>query len=199
MLFSQIGRSATLALFFSALAACALPSVPSGSTTASGVACDGGPELITDPTFTTINDADSEWRYRQHTGGQSFAIVAEAQTISFDRVGSQPWATFSQTITDERLAGATIRYTADLKGNVSPDVTHHFGAKAGLFLRIGKRPDAFMGDQDPSNGQWDWQAYSVTKTLPVGENSVSVGFIHQAGEGAIQARNPSLVLVDCLK
>ena len=77
-------------------------------------------------------------------------------------------------------------------------MTHVFGAKAGLFLQIGKHPDAFMGDQDPGNGQWDWQTYSVTETLPVGVNSVSVGFIHQAGEGAIEARNPSLVLVDCL-
>ena len=55
-----------------------------------------------------------------------------------------------------------------------------------------------MGDQDPGTGQWDWQSYSVTETLPVGVNSVNVGFIHQAGEGAIEARNPSLVLVDCI-
>ena len=70
-------------------------------------------------------------------------------------------------------------------------------AKAGLFLQLGKHPDAFMGDQDPSVGKWDWQTFSVTETLPVGLNSVRVGFIHQAGEGAIQARNPSLVLVNC--
>ena len=82
------------------------------------------------------------------------------------------WANIAQGITDERLAGATIRYTADLRGDVSPDVSHFFGAKAGLFVQIGKQPDAFMGDQDPSNGQWDWQTYSVTKTLPVGEKSV---------------------------
>ena len=198
MLFFQIGRSATAALFFSALAACAVPSAPSGSATADGIACDGAPELIIDPTFTTINDADSKWRFRQHTGDQSFEIVAQAQTISFKRVGPEPWAILRQTISDKRLEGATIRYTADLRGDVSPDVNHFFEAKAGLFLQIGTHPDAFMGDQDPSNGQWDWQTYSVTRTLPAGENSVSFGFIHQAGEGAIEARNPSLVLVDCL-
>jgi predicted metal-dependent RNase len=55
-----------------------------------------------------------------------------------------------------------------------------------------------MGDQDPSNGQWDWQSYSVTKTIPEAVNVVQVGFIHQAGEGAVEARNPSLVLVECL-
>jgi hypothetical protein len=72
--------------------------------------------------------------------------------LTFKRVGSEPWAVFRQTITDERLRGATIRYTADLRGDVSPDVTHFFGAKAGLFLQLGKNPNAFMGDQDPSNG-----------------------------------------------
>ena len=199
MFFFQAGRSSVLVVFVSALVACAAPSDPSDSIKARRVACDGYPHLIADPTFTTINDIGSQWRYRQHAGDQSFTIEAEDEVITFRRIGSEPWAVFTQTITDERLSGATIRYSADLRGDVSPDVSHAFGAKAGLFLQLGKNPNAFMGDQDPSNGQWDWQTYSVTKTLRVGEDSVSVGFIHQAGEGAIQARNPSLVLVDCLK
>jgi hypothetical protein len=198
-MFFQTGRNSMLAVFLSTLAACAVPSDPSDSMKARSTACAGYPELIVDPTFITINDADSQWKYRQHTGAQSFMIEAQEEAITFQRIGSEPWALFIQTITDERLSGATVRYTADLRGDVSPEVSHFFGAKAGLFLQLGKNPNAFMGDQDPSNGQWDWQTYSVTKTLPVGENSVSVGFIHQAGEGAIQARNPSLVLVDCLK
>lgn len=199
MIFFQAGRNSVLVVFISALVACAVPSDPSVSIKARGMACDGYPEFIADSTFTTINDTDSKWKYRQHTGDQSFTIEAEDEVITFERVGSEPWAIFLQIITDERLSGATIRYTADLRGDVSPDVNHLFGAKAGLFLQLGKNPNAFMGDQDPSNGQWDWQTYSVTKTLPVGEKSVSVGFIHQAGEGAIEARNPSLVLVDCLE
>ena len=199
MLFFQIGRSGTLVLFVSLLSACISPSEPSDSAMLNKLTCDGSSELIADPLFATTDDTASQWRYNQHAGNKSFRVDAMGGTITFKRVGSEPWAVFTQTITDERLDGATIRYTADLRGDVSPDVSHFFGAKAGLFLQLGKNPNAFMGDQDPSNGQWDWQTYSVTKTLPVGENSVSVGFIHQAGEGAIQARNPSLVLVDCLK
>ena len=199
MLFYRLGRSFALMLLTSVLVACAGSTGSSDSTNQSSNLCGDSSELITDPLFSTINDLGSRWKYNQHGGDRSFTVDAKEGAIIFKRIGSEPWALLVQTITDGRLDGATIRYTAELRGDVSPDVSHLFGAKAGLFLRIGKRPDAFMGDQDPSNGQWDWQTYSVTKTLPVGENSVSVGFIHQAGEGAIQARNPSLVIVDCLK
>ncbi|MDA9941385.1 hypothetical protein N9C62_02130 [Luminiphilus sp.] len=199
MIFSALNRCLLLAAGVGALVSCSEPVGLSGSSASSDVACEGSPELITDPLFDTINEVASQWRYRQHAGDQSFSVEAQDGVLTFKRLGSEPWAIFRQSITDERLDGATIRFTADLQGDVSPDVTHGFGAKAGLFLQIGKRPDAFMGDQDPSNGQWDWQTYSVTETLPVGVTSVNVGFIHQAGEGAIEARNPSLVLVNCLE
>ena len=199
MIFSILRRCVVSTVCIWTLASCAMPSGVSGSSSSNDVACEGSPELITDPFFATIRELGSQWRYRQHAGDQSFSVEAQDGVLTFKRLGSEPWAIFRQSITDERLDGATIRFTADLQGDVSPDVTHGFGAKAGLFLQIGKRPDAFMGDQDPSNGQWDWQTYSVTETLPVGVNSVNVGFIHQAGEGAIEARNPSLVLVNCLE
>jgi len=197
MIFSLLSRYVMLTVFIWTLASCAVSSGLSGSNSSNDAACAGSPELITDPLFATINDVASQWRYRQHAGTQSFSLEAEDGVLTFKRVGPEPWAIFRQSITDERLDGATIRFTADLQGDVSPDVTHGFEAKAGLFLQIGRRPDAFMGDQDPGTGQWDWQSYSVTETLPVGVNSVNVGFIHQAGEGAIKARNPSLVLVNC--
>jgi hypothetical protein len=198
MFFYRVGRSFALMLLTLVVVACAVPTGSPDLTKANSLSCGDSSELIADSSFASIMEFGSQWQYRQHSGDQSFTITADEGTITFKRIGSEPWAIFRQTITDERLDGATIRYTADLRGDVSPDVDHLFGAKAGLFLQIGKYRDAFMGDQEPSNGQWDWQTYSVTRTLPVGENSVSVGFIHQAGEGAIEARNPSLVIVDCL-
>ena len=198
MLAFRLGQIVVLVATTFLLAACAVPSSHPSSAEVSGTSCEGSSELIIDPAFITINDASSQWRYRQHTGEKSFSVTTEEGVLTIERVGSEPWAIFRQTIEDERLRGATIRFTADLQGDVSSDVTHLFGAKAGLFLRIGQYPDAYMGDQDPSNGQWDWQSYSVTKTIPEAVNVVQVGFIHQAGEGAIEARNPSLVLVDCL-
>ena len=199
MIFSTVSRCVMLMVCIWTLASCAAPPGVSGSSSSNDVVCEGAPELITDPRFATITEVGSQWRYRQHAGAQSFSVEAEDGVLTFKRVGPEPWAIFRQSITDERLDGATIRFTVDLQGDVSPDVTHGFEAKAGIFLQIGRRHDAFMGDQDTGTGQWDWQSYSVTETLPVGVNSVNVGFIHQACEGAIEARNPSLVLVNCLK
>jgi hypothetical protein len=179
------------------LASCAVPSDPSGLGKKGNVTCEGSPELIVDPLFTAVTGSDSAWQYRQHAGTRSFSVAAQDGVLTLERVGSEPWAVFRQSITDERLSGATIRFTADLRGDVSPNAGHGFEAKAGLFLQIAKYSDAFMGDQNPNSGQWDWQTFSVTKTVPAGANSIQVGFIHQAGEGAIEARNPSLVLVDC--
>lgn len=198
MFFFRLGQIVFLAAIAVILAACAVRSDQLTSIEVNSTACESSPELIIDPAFLTINDASSQWRYRQHTGKKSFSVTTEEGVLTIKRVGSEPWAIFRQTIEDERLKGATIRFTADLQGDVSSDVTHLFGAKAGLFLQIGQYPDAYMGDQDPSNGQWDWQTYSVTKTIPEAVNVVKVGFIHQAGEGAIEARNPSLVLLECL-
>ena len=199
MIFPTVSRCVMLTVCIWTLASCAAPPGVSGSSSSNDVVCEGAPELITDPRFATITEVGSQWRYRQHAGAQSFSLEAEDGVLTFKRVGPEPWAIFRQSITDERLDGATIRFTVELQGNISPDVTHGFEPKAGLFLQIGRHPDAFMGDQDPGTGQWDWQSYSVTETLPVGVNSLNVGFIYQAGEGAIEARNPSLVLVNCLK
>ena len=198
MIFSTLSRCVIAIMCIWTLASCAVSPGGSESSSSNDTACEGSPELITDPRFATLTEAASQWQYHQHAGAQSFSVGAEDGVLTFKRVGPEPWAIFRQSITDERLDGATIRFTADLQGDVSPDVTHGFGAKAGLFLQIGRRPDAFMGDQDPGTGQWGWQSYSVNETLPVGVKSVNVGFIHQAGEGAIEARNPSLVLVNCL-
>ena len=88
MFFFQAGRSSVLVVFVSALVACAVPSDPSDSMKARSMACAGYPELIVDPTFITIKDAGSQWKYRQHTGAQSFMIEAQEEVITFERIGS---------------------------------------------------------------------------------------------------------------
>jgi len=44
--------------------------------------------------FATINDTGSQWQYRQHAGDQSFTVDSEEGTITFKRIGSEPWALF---------------------------------------------------------------------------------------------------------
>jgi len=56
MIFSALNRCLLLAAGVGALVSCSEPVGLSGSSASSDVACEGSPELITDPLFATINE-----------------------------------------------------------------------------------------------------------------------------------------------
>ena len=159
--------------------------------------CDGIGSLLIDPLFETVGKAGSVWRYHQHAGEISFSVVVRDGRLNFARTSDEPWGAIRQTITDPRLSGRVVRYSADLKGDVSDEVTHGFGAKSGLFLRLGPRPDANMADHEPNVGQWKWQRVTVEAKLPEFFDYVEVGFIYQGGEGLIMAKSPVIELAEC--
>ena len=159
--------------------------------------CPSIGSLLIDPHFATVGEPGSVWQYQQHAGDISFSTVARDGQLDFARTGVEPWAIIRQKITDPRMSGRVVRYSADLKGDVSDEVTHAFGAKSGLFLRLGPRPDANMADHEPNIGQWDWQRVTVEAELPEIFDYVEVGFIHQGGEGLMSAKNPVIELAEC--
>ena len=169
----------------------------SGPPKLSAEECAGFDQLLLDPQFETLGQAGSVWRYRQHAGEQSFTATAENGQLDFARISDEPWAVVQQKITDPRLSGRVVRYSADLTGDVSQEVTHGFGAKSGLFLQLGPRPDANMADHEPNIGQWDWQRITVEAEVPEIFDYVELGFIYQGGEGAFSAKAPKLELLDC--
>ena len=136
MFAAQLVRSVAILLLLPIRVACAAPPGSLDPTKANGLSCGASPELITDPSFTTINATGSQWRYSQHAGDRSFTVDAREGTITLKTIGSEPWAMFRQTITDERLDGANIRYTSDLRGDVSSEVTHFFGQRRSFFCRL---------------------------------------------------------------
>ena len=159
--------------------------------------CEGIGALLIDPEFETVGEAGSVWLYKQHTGEMSFSAVAGDGQLDFARIGDEPWAIIRQKITDPRLSGRVVRYSAELKGDVSEEITHAFGAKSGLFLRLGPRPDANMADHEPNIGQWAWQRVAVEAELPEAFDYVEVGFIYQGGDGLMSAKNPVFELAEC--
>ena len=159
--------------------------------------CEGIGELLIDPNFETVGQAGSVWRYKQHAGEMSFSATASDGQLDFARTSDEPWAIIRQKIIDARLSGRVVRYSADLTGDVSEEITHGFGAKSGLFLRLGPRPDANMADHEPNIGQWDWQRVTVEAELPEIFDYVEVGFIYQGGEGLMSAKDPVIELVEC--
>ena len=171
--------------------------VPSGLPKLSAEECADFDELLLDPQFETLGQPGSAWRYRQHAGEQSFTATSENGQLDFARISDEPWAVVQQKIMDPRLSGRVVLYSAELTGDVSEEVTHAFGAKSGLFLQLGPRPDANMADHEPNIGQWDWQRITVEAEVPEIFDYIELGFIYQGGEGAFSAKAPKLELLDC--
>lgn len=172
----------------------------SGVTSGSGLSqqdCASFEALLLDTEFQTVGDPERLWRYRQHAGQLSFSAISDGGELTFSRIGSEPWAVLSQRISSPLLSGREVVYSADLKGDISGEVTHAFGAKSGLYLQPGPRRGANMADHEPNLGQWDWQRVTISASVPQSIDYVEVGFIYQGGAGLLFAKNPSLKLAEC--
>jgi len=160
--------------------------------------CAASENLLLDSDFSRSGEFAGVWRVGQHAGETAFSVESEDGVLEIRRIGPQPWMLFSQNVTDSRLAGATLRYTAQLKGDLPTEPPlHGFDHVAGLYLRAG-RTVSYLADHQPNSGLWDWQSISAEFVIPEGVTSLKVGFFHQAG-GSLWARSPSLVLLDCDK
>ena len=158
--------------------------------------CEATETLLADTSFTQQGDFANTWRMVQHIGEPSFALEVVNDELEIRRIGTQPWMLFHQTVKDPRLSGATIRYAAELKGDLPVDPPlHGFDHLGGLFLKLGKERGT-LAEHDPNAGQWDWRSFSIEKRVPNGVTSVQAGFVHQAG-GSLWVRSPSLVILDC--
>ena len=158
--------------------------------------CRTSDNLLIDPLFTNDQAYGRGWRMAQHTGELSFDVSVEEGVLRMERIGEEPWMLYRSTLQSAELGGATIRYSAELKGDAPGEPRlHGFDHIAGLYVKVG-RVRAQLADHEPNVGQWDWQYVTIEEQIPAGVDSVRVGFVHQAG-GTLWARNPSLVIVDC--
>lgn len=205
---SPVGRgrlrwiTLAIALLISAVTGgCASGVDPAASGVAEGASngtprCTASENLLIDTEFTMEGEYRRAWRMAQHTGELSFSMESVKGVLEIRRIATQPWMLLRQTVDDSRLSGATIRYTADLKGDLpSEPRLHGFDHIGGLYLKIG-RDSTLLAEHEPNADQWDWQTFSYEQQVPLGETSLRAGFIHQSG-GALWARNPSLVILDC--
>ena len=175
-----------------------------GCATPSGQSADGGrvsscktsENMLVDTSFIRRGEYARAWRIAQHTGERSFSTEVTDGVLEIRRIDEEPWMLFRQTVTDPRLSGATIRFSAELKGELPDEPKlHGFDHVGGLYLKVG-RGKVRLAEHDPNHDQWDWQEFSYEEVIPPGVTSVRAGFVHQSG-GALWAKNPSLVILDC--
>ena len=158
--------------------------------------CVASENLIQDPAFTRSEAYRGVWRMTQHAGETSFAVTVNEGTVQMARISSQPWMLFFQDIQDERLRGATLRYSAELKADLPAEpMIHGFEHKGGLYTQVGRQRGS-LAEHEPNHGTWDWQTFTTDLTVGPRDNKIRLGFNHQAG-GTLWARNPSLVIIDC--
>ena len=168
------------------LGGCASGVDPATSGVAEGGAndtprCTASENLLVDTGFTMDGEYRRAWRMAQHTGELSFSMESAEGVLEIRRIATQPWMLLRQSVDDARLSGATIRYTADLKGDLpSEPRLHGFDHIGGLYLKIG-RDSALLAEHEPNVDQWDWQTFSYEQQVPLGETSLRAGFIHQSG------------------
>ena len=158
--------------------------------------CNVSENLLIDSRFTMEGEYKRAWRMAQHAGERSFAMESTDGVLEIRRIATQPWMLLRQTVNDARLSGATIRYSAELKGDLPSEPTlHGFDHIGGLYLKVGRDP-ARLAEHEPNADQWDWQTFYYEQQVPEGVTSLRAGFIHQTN-GALWAQNPSLVMLDC--
>ena len=198
--FQNILRALMLAAVMP-LFGCATGSPPSDPSAASergldNRRCTASENLLVDTDFTREGDYARAWRMAQHTGELSFSAEANEGVLEIRRISLEPWMLLRQTVKDSRLSGATIVFTAELKGDLpSEPKLHGFDHIGGLYLRVG-REKAQLAEHEPNAEQWDWQTFSYEQEIPEGITSLKAGFVHQSG-GVLWAKNPSLVILDC--
>ena len=158
--------------------------------------CAVSDNLLVDTDFSREGEYVRAWRMAQHIGELSFSTTVNDGELEIRRIATQPWMLFRQTVDDGRLSGATIRYSAELKGDLpSQPRLHGFDHVGGLYIKVG-RARAKLAQHEPNADQWDWQTFYYEERIPEGVTSLQAGFVHQSG-GALWARNPTLVILDC--
>lgn len=193
-------RAITLTIVLSvSFVSCSMQESAVARAGGSETACSRSDNLLRDLEFKSLMERAGFWRYRQHGAESAFTYKVDGSVLFFSRTTqAEPWAFIVQDVADPRISGATLRFEADVAADVSDDVEHFFGAKAGLYLRIGKNDrGALLADHQPNVGVWDTQSLSYEVQVPEDTEVIRVGFLYQAGTGSLQASNPSLKVMSC--
>lgn len=102
--------------------------------------CEESDNLLLDPAFLMSGDMSRIWRYSQHTGEKSFSYSSDEGILQLERISEQPWMILKQRISNPRLSGARVRFSAKLKGDLPTEPPiHGFEHKAGLYFKAAAR------------------------------------------------------------
>lgn len=144
----------------------------------------------------------SAWFQSQHSGEPSYSFEAVEGVLTIKRIGNEPWGRINQRISARGLAGKTLVFSADVRGNLQPQPNPEHNP-TGLSVQIKGVPKGMpkmMGtvtlltvDAEPAlaPGEHPWTTQSIIFDVP--ENAISLEVVVTLGApGELQVRGPRL-------
>jgi hypothetical protein len=140
-----------------------------------------------------------QWFATQHAGTRAYRVSAEDGTLSISKFDEQAWFYLAQKVQIPDRDNQQLRFSAEIKLDMTEDPEHAFTQGGGLSLTIrgGSRAGSnklllsSLLDHEPRLGETDWVPVAVTVVVPPGAKTVTAGFLHQAN-GTLEVRNPGL-------
>ena len=139
------------------------------------------------------------WSSTQHAGTRAYRIAAKDGTLTIGKFDEQAWLYIAQKVQIPDGDGQHLRFSAEIRLDMTEDPGHAFKQGGGLSLAIRGGPRAGSNklllssllDHEPRLGKTGWVPVAVTVVVPPGAKTVTAGFLHQAN-GTLEVRNPGL-------
>lgn len=143
------------------------------------------------------------WSSVQHAGTPAYQITVENGVLAISKLDRQPWFAFRQKVNIPDRVNQRLRFSAEIKLDMTEDPEHTFEQGGGLSLTIrgtsSNRSNKVLLrsvlDHEPRLGSTDWTPVAVTVAVPPGAKTLTAGFLHQAN-GTLKIRNPELRQVE---
>ncbi len=140
-----------------------------------------------------------QWSSTQHAGTRAYRVTAEDGILTIGKFDEQAWFYIAQKVQIPDRVGQQLRFSAEIKLDMTEDPGHAFRQGGGLSLAIRGGSGAGSNkvllssllDHEPRLGKTDWAPVAVTVVVPPGAKTVTAGFLHQAN-GTLEVRNPGL-------
>lgn len=165
---------------------------------------DGG--LLVNPGFDRGPDgAVMAWAFNQHTGEPSYSFAVDDGKLIIQRVGRERWGQAVQTLPAAGLAGRTLRFSAEISGELS-DESGAPSSPTGVGVRIsGTRrgmPAALgatilstrSGQPAIGVGAHGWTEQSVVFEVPESATEIQLS-LRLTLDGTLRVRDPRLIKV----
>lgn len=160
--------------------------------------------LLLNPAFERNADgAIASWAFNQHAGERSYLFEIDDETLTIERVGSQPWGQAVQTLPAAGLFGRTLEFSAEVSGRLGDESGAPI-TPTGLAVRIsGLRPgipaalgaaifSTLPGEPAIGVGDHDWTVQRVVFEVPESATEIQLS-LRLALDGTLRVRRPRLI------